>query len=148
MARNRWAIAICCFVFSGCGDPFGPELSDLDQARSNWSAAHLSQYEFDFIQYCGECPVGLGVPYHVRVFSDGSITMTDIQAGSNPPDYVERPTVPGLFGKIETTLRNNPSTFRAEYDATLGYPKTVSVDPIKNAIDDEWGVSVSNLRAF
>ena len=146
--RNLLPIVSWCFVLAGCGDSFGPALDDLDKARSAWSAAQLSRYEFDFIQHCGECPVGLGVLYHVRVFGNDSITMTGIESGSVPPDYVERPTVPAIFARIETTLRSNPNTFHAEYHGSLGYPKSVSVDPVKNAIDDEWALTISNLKAF
>jgi hypothetical protein len=141
-------IVVSGLAVLACGDSVGPRLNELDKARATWNRANTSQYEFGFVQHCGECPPGLGLPYHVRVFNNGSITMTNIQTGGEAPDNVERPTIPLLFSRIETTLRNDPAQFRAEYDRSLGYPRSVSVDINETAIDDEWGFIVSNLRAF
>lgn len=146
IVRTVFTVIVFSLGTAGCSNFTGPG-QNLNDARDKWNAAKLTHYEFDYIQQCGECPVGLGVLYHVRV-SAGGITMTDAQNGSNPPDYVVRPTIPILFSMIETTLRNHPARFSALYNSSLGYPESLSVDIEKNAIDDEWGLNVINLRAF
>ncbi len=56
-------------------------------------------------------------------------------------------TVAQLFEAVRAaTLK--PGTLKlAEYDATLGFPRTVSLDPILNAIDDEVSYVTSNVTA-
>lgn len=132
---------------AGCRDALAPDLDALAAARARWAAANLSQYEFDYVEHCGECPAGHGVIYHVRVFASGTVVMTAAD-GTPAPAHVQRPTVPLLFDRIATVLRASPDRLELRYHGTLGYPELISVDPDGRVLDDEWGVTVSNLAAF
>jgi hypothetical protein len=69
-------------------------------------------------------------------------------AGRDPswgvlPDGTYPRTVDQLFDRIGAAT--GADRFTATYDPTSGYPVGVSVDPSRNATDDEYGSSVSDL---
>ncbi len=46
-------------------------------------------------------------------------------------------TIDELFDVIQKALDDEVDSLEVEYDATYGYPKSVAIDPITNAIDEE-----------
>jgi hypothetical protein len=53
-------------------------------------------------------------------------------------------TVPELFDRIADAT--GADGYAVTYDDRCGFPQTVSVDPSRNATDDEFGFQVLNLR--
>jgi len=57
------------------------------------------------------------------------------------------PTVDGLFDVIASANARNAAVLDASYDASLGYPTSISIDYTRNVADDEITYSVSAFHA-
>ena len=53
------------------------------------------------------------------------------------------PTIDALFDEIQDAINREAHLVIAEYDSQLGFPKSVSIDYIREAADDEMAFSVS-----
>nr|NIP96584.1 hypothetical protein [Akkermansiaceae bacterium] len=139
-------------LWAGCGivdsDGSGWE-KDLAEARQLWRDASLTDYDYRVRQLCF-CGFG-GAVIAVEVRGGEVVAATDTQSGEAIPLSQfpwAAPSVEDLFQRIEDILEGGPAEFTATYDPLLGYPRSVSSDPIANAIDDEWGVEASDVEAM
>jgi hypothetical protein len=58
-------------------------------------------------------------------------------------------TVPKMFGHIERALGDpKAGDVSIRYDARRGFPRSASIDAIKNAVDDEIGWTVDRFRVL
>jgi len=137
---------------AGCGilDSDGEERQrELDTARVRWSAAELSDYHYVVRQLCFCGFGGVRIDVEVRGGVVVGATMVD---GGEVIDIEQQPwaapSIDDLFDRIQGILDQDPHQFSADYDPTLGYPVTVSADPIENAVDEEWGVEVSGVESL
>ncbi len=73
---------------------------------------------------------------------DGRPAGRDPGRGVLPPGTYPR-TVDELFDRIGAAI--GADRFTATYDPNCGYPVGFSVDPSRNATDDEFGFSVTDL---
>ena len=65
-------VLVCLLPLAGCGgDPFGPESGDLSDARSDWEAADIRNYVFQFWASCVFCP---RTPWKFRLWAGRSAT--------------------------------------------------------------------------
>jgi hypothetical protein len=95
---------------------------------------------------CGECLPEGALAVVVSVSSGGTTVSLaqngeriDAQAGLYPD-------VEGLFDLIETHILAGAEV-EVEYDGDLGYPRSISIDPVPDAVDDEFGYVVEDLAA-
>ncbi|HEX5096291.1 MAG TPA: DUF6174 domain-containing protein [Acidimicrobiia bacterium] len=112
----------------------------LQQARSAWDALDAHDYSFDFQARCF-CPVW---PTHVTVVDDkvASATLT-VEGRAVSTDLGE--TVPQLLDRIlASELNRAAGLVGARYDER-GVPVEASIDTIRNAVDDEYAWTISNL---
>lgn len=116
-----------------------PQHAALAQARARWREHALRSYRFRLRVVCF-CPAR-GEAHVIRVRrgkphgASGAETLVD--------------TVPEMFRRIAHALDDpKAGDVSAKYDPVLGYPREVSLDPIKNAIDDELSWSASRLKAL
>ena len=81
-----------------------------------------------------------------------SITQQDGTAvAENDPSYtyfVEVATVERLFEKLSSSLNGGADEVLVTYDDTYGFPSTISIDQIKEAIDDEIAYQVDNFEVL
>jgi hypothetical protein len=57
-------------------------------------------------------------------------------------------TVEELFGVLEQAFDNGADKVDATYDATLGVPIDVDIDPMRDAIDEEHGFVVEGFTVL
>ncbi|MEZ4605835.1 MAG: DUF6174 domain-containing protein [Deinococcales bacterium] len=62
-------------------------------------------------------------------YSDGSEITSE-----NQPYFL---SIEGLFEELAKALAKPEAVVEVSYDADLGYPESLSIDPIPQAIDDE-----------
>ncbi|HJU87581.1 MAG TPA: DUF6174 domain-containing protein [Gemmatimonadota bacterium] len=119
-------------------------LAGLTEAIEAWQASGISDYELAMRRTCGEClPVdALAV---VVTVSGGEKTVSLASNGqpvaAPPPTY---PDVDGLFGLIEDFVLAGADV-AVDYDDDLGFPRSISVDPVPDAVDDEFGYVIEDL---
>lgn len=137
-------VAVACSL-SGPGDE-GDPLDRLDESRAKWVANGPSEYELAMRRSCGECLPDGALAVVVSV-SSGGTTVSLAQNGERIEDQSGLyPDVDGLFELIETYILAGGEV-EAEYDGDLGYPRSVSIDPVPDAVDDEFGYVVDDLAA-
>ncbi|GAB5520816.1 MAG: hypothetical protein RhofKO_30670 [Rhodothermales bacterium] len=143
-------------TLSGCS-LFGVDgrQSDVNRAQQTWDNAAPSDYEFDLAIGCF-CAYWQG-PATVVVRADTVHALLDATTGevlqddfSNGP-VLERlggdvPTIDDLFTIVKDALRESADDLDVDYDPTYGYPTSISIDYLEDAVDDEVGYTVTNVR--
>lgn len=135
-------LALACSISGpdGDDDPF----ARLSDAVRTWEASGISDYELAMRRTCGECPPVSALAVVVKVSAEGK---TVSRASNGEPvdvDPATYPDVDGLFDLIEAMLLAG-ADIDVEYDDELGFPLFVSVDPVPDAVDDEFGYRIDDL---
>jgi hypothetical protein len=113
--------------------------SELSRNRALWSAQHLGDYRFRLSVRCF-CP-SAGHPVTVTVRKGRPHGATGFQQ--------QLDTVPEMFGRIERALGDpKAGEVSVRFDARRGFPRSASIDSIKNAVDDEIGWTVDRFRVL
>ncbi|HET9332702.1 MAG TPA: DUF6174 domain-containing protein [Gemmatimonadota bacterium] len=137
-------LAVACSL-SGPGDE-GDPLARLEASRAKWVANGPSEYELAMRRSCGECLPEGALAVVVSV-SSGGTTVSLAQNGERIENQSGLyPDVDGLFELIEIHILAGADV-EAEYDGDLGFPRSVSIDPVPDAVDDEFGYVVDDLAA-
>jgi hypothetical protein len=132
-----WFIAVMgCFATHG--------QSELDEARAKWDADAPSHYRYVQDEWAFADSVG---PVRVEV-QDGEIVEALIVETDEPAPDSRALTIEDLFDRVQDELDGDPDDITVEYDAELGFPASVDVDPIENAMDDEHGFSAEQFETL
>jgi hypothetical protein len=138
-------LAFALLLIAGCSLSGPSEADDLYSAMTRWGTSGYLNYEFTLTYACGECSAEYNHPLRIRVVSDRIAQVTDLGTGATiPPDERAR-TIPGLFAYIRNILDRDPYRFAARYDPVLGYPRSVSADPVRDPLGDEVHFQVADL---
>lgn len=123
-------------VATGCVLFTGPE-DKLQEARARWDEAGLASYSYEYSLSCF-CGAPANLPLVVAV-ENGEVTgawnLNDF-VPLDPGLLASLHTVPELFDIAERALRE-AYKHHLSYDEFYGYPRTMDIDWIKDAIDDE-----------
>lgn len=145
LAATGLAIANACGIVDTDADEWRQQLED---ARARWNAAGLADYDYTVRQLCFCIHGGARVRVAVR---DGEVvagTLVDTGEAIELQDLPHvAPSVDDLFDRIDRIVAEGPHEFSATYHPQIGHPVFVSADPIENAVDEEWGVEVTDLEA-
>ena len=126
------------------------ELTKLRRAEALWAAHGPTHYRVTAERLCF-CPV---IAARITV-NDGVITEVDFPDGVDPPENEEwwrnfvmdyYLPVADVFPYLRDVLANDPHRFEAEYRTTDGLPLSVSVDQMRDAVDDEWALHYGDLE--
>jgi hypothetical protein len=114
--------------------------AELAAQRATWEQAGVDSYEFTMgIEVFGP----LYGAYRIVVVDDAPVSMVR-EDESEAPLPAELPgTIDAVFDLLERSV--SADRFVATYDPDLGYPRSVTIDHILNAIDDELAVHVTSL---
>jgi hypothetical protein len=129
-------------VLFACLPIDGPRQKALDDAQARWDAEAPSHYryvedEWAFAPFDG--------PVRIEV-QDGEIVYALIVESDQPAPESRALTIEDLFDKVQDALDGRPDDIEIEYDGELGFPASVDVDPIENAMDDEHGFSAEQFE--
>ena len=115
--------------------------SELAAQRVTWEQAGVDSYEFTMrIEVFGP----LYGDYRIVVVDDAPVSMVR-EDETQAPLPAELPgTIDAVFDLLARSV--SADSFEATYDPDLGYPMSVTIDHILNAIDDELAVHVTSLR--
>jgi hypothetical protein len=122
--------------------------SELEQNRALWEQQDASNYQFELSILCF-CPYGGQMPLSI-VVRDGQVVSLATADGSDPGPSLEyfnqADTVEELFGIIESAQAGGADDIKVQYDPDSGYPVSIDIDYIKEAVDDEISYQVANLE--
>ena len=134
-------LAACSYLPGASLSPRDLALRDLAVHQAQWQSKGITSYTFTITRQCF-CPSDvLDV-----VVVDG--VATKVTVDGKAPDAFQVNGVPLTIQALFALVVAQPETagMTVEWDQTFGYPSSVQVDPIANAIDDEFGYSVTNFR--
>lgn len=132
--------------------------SEVERAREKWENANISHYRFNLFLGCF-CAFTQDMPLIVEV-KDGQVVSMQYQSGKDIEagnlEYFQRfTTFDKLFTEIENGFQSKGSEdtagskadeVKVTYDETYGFPTQISIDFIKDAVDDELGLTISNFE--
>jgi hypothetical protein len=132
--------------------------SEVDRAREKWEDANISHYRFNLFIGCF-CVYTQDMPLIVEV-KDGKVVSMQYQSGKEIEagnlEYFQRfATIDKLFDELENGFQSKGSEdtagdkadeVKVTYDETYGFPTQISIDFIKDAADDELGLTISNFE--
>ncbi len=145
MKRIVIAIALSACLLASCS----PQArSELAAARSRWQAAGISHYRFNLGVGCF-CPYTQKMPLNIEVM-DGRVVSMQFKDGSpvsasEQKIFEEYQTIEALFDFTEGAI-GKADEIQVAYDPTYGFPVRVNIDYIKQAVDDELMLSVSDFQ--
>jgi len=144
---GRWLVmALFALVPVGCTGLLEPEQDELAMARARWAQSNANDYMFDLQRSCF-CASAFVRPVRIEILDGVVSSAVYVDTGDPlPPPLTSVPTIEDLFDEIRDALDRMAFSVIAAYDADLGYPTSVSIDNIENAIDDEMAFSVSSFQ--
>lgn len=121
---------------------------DLNSAKARWQNAHVSHYRYQLRVGCF-CAFMDRMPLMVEVANGTLKSMAYNDGTPVPPDQL--PTF-ARYSPIDTMFSftadalHRADEVKVEYDATYGFPSTVQIDYMKDAVDDELALSITNFE--
>lgn len=136
------ALLAACSLLPGASPRPPDALGALAQHQAQWQAKGLNDYTFTITPQCF-CP--FSDPLDVTVAGGVATRITKAGQPVAPREVEGLPkTVPELFAVL--SARAGAAKLSVEWDPTFGFPASIQVDPIANAIDDEFGYLITNFR--
>lgn len=138
--RAVLALSVSLMLLSACAhDPTSPEQNALNVAVAQWNSARSASNSYLMEQQVAcFCPYG-GTTFEVSVSAGVVVSARALNTNGveGPVQLSSFRTVDQLFDEIRAALRKSGTLIALAFDPALGFPVTVSLDPVKNAIDDE-----------
>lgn len=143
MKRALWVLLIA--GLTACDT-----LVSSEREQELWNALEIRDYQFT---YTVSCFCGFTGPNPaVITVRDGVATRVEYPIGSSQGSgsYPVQgyPTVDSLFARIERTKAKNPAELDVDFDETYHFPRSIDIDYMKNAIDDEISYSVTGFKVL
>lgn len=131
-------------------DPWQEARSELQKSRARWQASGLTDsytYVLDATCACNEAAV---LPARIAIRFGQIVSATDLSSGEalDPRTYSDLLTVDDVFDRAATALDGSFTDILLEYDAELGYPTLVGLNPKRCLIDDEINYTISELEGL
>jgi hypothetical protein len=135
-------------LIAACSSPAGPSdgwQEELDAAESKWAAAGPSDYDYHYRVVCGECLPSAMNERLIMVRNGEVQSVRDLVADTLYTSDVTSYRIVDQFERVQGYVDIPAARLTVEYNPTLGYPASVSVDPVEGMVDDEhsfmlWGL--------
>ena len=157
---KKLILLVLAIMLSGCATIANASVpkSELELAREKWQNANISHYQFKLFLGCF-CVFSEDMPLNIEV-KDGQVVAMKYQSGkevdANLVEYFQRfATIDKLFNEIENgfkvegnvdTAGDKAEEVKVTYDETYGFPSQINIDFIKDAVDDELSLQISDFE--
>jgi hypothetical protein len=136
-------------------EPLGPKPHDktllvkLDSAQQAWSTAKPTSYRFKLVAGAGSFG---WTEYRISV-RKGECTAQSRYVWGQPRTIWKHTScegigMPDLFTRVRNSLLRGTYSAEATFDDTLGYIKSISIDPITDLSDQDWSLEVSSFKSM
>ncbi|MFQ5639828.1 MAG: DUF6174 domain-containing protein [bacterium] len=145
MKRILLLIAVTTNLWS-CSFFTEPESSELEKNRKLWESQNINSYHYQFSRSCFCVPGFLSGSVYVR--GDTVYKVENPQGNLTPLaefDIKEFKSVEQLFALIAEAEDQGAAEILVSYHADLGHPEEISIDYIKEALDDEISYSAGDI---
>ena len=123
-------------------DPPGNELASLTEARSQWEAASITDYEFVVTVHC-MCAEEARGPFRITVTDGVAVAAQRTTDDSDAVDHAV--TIDEVFDAIELSILAEIEV-AVTYDEQFGYPVDVVIDVPAVAVDGGSAFTISDFR--
>ncbi len=121
-------------------------LAELDANRAKWDATRPASYRYTWGNGCF-CPQEYTGPFRVTVRVDMVLVEPTEAGGGAQPSSSVRPRIEDVFAAARSALASADDV-KIAYDPTFGFPTRVAVDAIKQAVDDEFTITVTDFSTL
>ncbi len=127
--------------------------TEFDQNLQKWEQANVSHYRYTLFMSCF-CAFMSDMPLTIEVQDDQVVSITRADGSIvNPTDafrevYTPYSTIDLIFSKLQSDINGGADEVTVTYDATYGHPTNIAIDYIKEAIDDELSLEISNFEVL
>ncbi len=145
MKRILVYAALFTLVLSACAPLTN---SEFNRNLEKWQMANVNHYRFSLAVSCF-CAFMQKMPLSIEV-KDGQVVSMIYNDGSAVPDnerefFAQYETINALFDYTKGAMRD-ADEIHIQYDSTYGFPSSVQIDFIKNAVDDELSLNVQGFE--
>lgn len=146
MMRKFLFLVFLAFAFVSC-DSDDESMSEFKMAKAKWDKLQFDDYT---IQENLQCFCGGLLEWTTKVSNSEKDTIyfdeSKLYEGQTYKSVFDNAkTVEEAFDFIENFDTKKVAVFEVEYDEQFGFPKSIYIDNIKNAIDDEIAYVYSNF---
>ncbi len=140
-------LLVIVFVLAACS---AQPSSEFDNNMSKWEKAGISHYRYVLFISCF-CPFTEDMPLTIEVKDGVVISMTSSDGTPvSPTDpsygtYETYSTIDRIFLNLKADLTGEADEVAVTYDSAYGFPLSISVDQIKEAIDDEFYIQITEF---
>ena len=123
--------------------------TEIERNQEKWQDAGISHYRYNLFVGCF-CVFSQDMPLVIEV-QDGKVVSMEYQSGNeidatNRELFEKYATIDRIFTELETDINGAADEVVVKYDPTYGFPTEASIDFIKEAIDDELYLTLSNFE--
>lgn len=140
------ALAAATVLIVACGDSniLAPRVfSNVDDAEARWKAHNIKNYTITQRRSCFCVPINY--PITIKVDSTGTITSVRDSRGTSINNALGT-SIEKMFADIRALQNKANASVQVQYDSVYGYPRQISADPIKMAVDDEYSLETTLVR--
>jgi hypothetical protein len=129
----------------------GEPRRELEANRALWARQAPAHYQYE-VQVGCFCPREISRPVLVEV--ENGVGRVVSYADGTPVDaqWIDSwqgvQTMESIFDLVDRWLDNPEGTIAVRYDPVDGHPTSISIDAITEAVDDEVGYVIANLRVL
>ena len=129
------------------------ESTELEKNRQTWQDSGITHYRFSLLVGCF-CPFRDQMPLTVEIQNGEIISMTysdgTLVAATDPnyETFSRHATIERIFSELEAGLTGGADEVTVTYDSVRGFPSEIYFDYIKDAVDDELSLTVSNFEVL
>ena len=123
--------------------------TEIERNKEKWQDAGVSHYRYNLFVGCF-CVFSQDMPLVIEV-QNGEVVSMEYQSGneieaSNRELFEKYATIDHIFTELEKDINGEADEVVVKYDPTYGFPTEANIDVIKDAVDDELALTVSNFE--
>ena len=139
-------VVLIAFALAACS---AGSQSEIERNEKTWQDANISHYRFNLFVGCF-CVFSQDMPLVIEV-QNGDVVSMEYQSGkeidaTNSELFEKYATIERIFSELKKDMNGEADEVVVTYDPTYGFPTQVNIDFIKNAVDDELALTISNFE--
>src|SRR5689334_3283800 len=141
---KRTTLALILVALAACSPAAG---SDFTSNRQKWNDKHVTHYRFTLAVICF-CAFSDQMPLTIEVQDGKVVSMVNSQGQpvTNPEMLDTYTSIDKLFEILDKALNGGADKVTVTYNSQYGYPESISIDYVAEAVDDEMAFEVSNFQ--
>lgn len=127
--------------------------SEFDQNLAKWQSMDVSHYKYTLSIICF-CAFWDQMPLTIEVKDDEIVSITNVNGEVIDPSnmnyqyFEEYATIDRIFEALKADIEGEADEVTVSYEPLYGFPVEVSIDRIKEAIDDEVSLQIENFETL